>query len=77
MTLVNKTAKVEVGDLVITSGLGGVYPRGLFVGRIKSAKSPPAALYKDIKIESEVNFSSIKEILVIKSPLPPNIDGLK
>lgn len=77
MTLIKKTATVKVGDAVITSGLGGVYPRGLFIGRVKSAKSPPAALYMDIIIKSEVDFNNLQEVLVIKSPLPPNIDRFK
>lgn len=77
MTLVNKTAKVEEGDSVITSGLGGVYPKGLFVGKIITAKSPAQALYKEIKMESSVDFNNLNEVLVITSPLPPDIDELR
>ncbi len=77
MTLVRKTAKIKVGDLVTTSGLGGVYPRGIFIGRVSSAKSPQMALYKEIEIESSVDFSNLNEVLVIKSPLPPDISELQ
>jgi len=77
MTLVRKTAKIKPGDMVVTSGLGGVYPRKLFIGRVKSAKSPAQALYKDIEIESEVDFNNLDEVVVIKSPLPPKVDDLK
>ncbi|TET55177.1 MAG: rod shape-determining protein MreC [Actinobacteria bacterium] len=77
MTLVRKIRKVKKGDRVVTSGLGGVYPRGLYIGRVREAKSPATALYKYIRVESEVNFNNLQEMLVIKSPLPPNIESLK
>lgn len=77
MSLVRKTANVKVGDMVITSGLGGVYPAGLFIGRVKSASSPPQALYMDIVIGSNVEFNDLSEVLVIQSPLPPDISGLE
>ncbi|KKN29360.1 hypothetical protein LCGC14_0845030, partial [marine sediment metagenome] len=44
---------------------------------VKSAKSPAQALYKDIEIESEVDFNNLDEVVVIKSPLPPKVDDLK
>ena len=74
MILVKKTVTVKAGDAVITSGLGGVYPAGLFIGRVSSVKNPPQFLYKEINIKSEVDFDNLHEILVIKSPLPPNIE---
>ena len=77
MTLVKKTAKIKIGDMVVTSGLGGVYPRNLYIGRVRSAKSSPQALYKDIEIGSEVDFNNLGEVMVIKSPLPPKVDEFK
>jgi rod shape-determining protein MreC len=74
MILVKKTATVKKGDVVVTSGLGGVYPASLLIGRVRSVDDPPQALYKDIRIESQVDFNNLHEVLLIKSPLPPNVD---
>lgn len=52
-------------EIVLTSGLGGVYPRGLLIGYIESYKETPDMLYKTAKITSKVSFASLEEVLVI------------
>jgi len=39
-----RDADIEVGDLVITSGLGGVYPKGLRIGRVTALSDPGSDL---------------------------------
>lgn len=56
---------VIVGDIVITSGLGGVFPKGLPVGRVLNVKDMTGELFKDIEIEPAVDFSKLEEVLVI------------
>ena len=60
-----KTSDVAVGDMVITSGMGRVYPKGLPVGEVVSVGSRPGELFKDIKIRPVVDFSKLEELLVI------------
>jgi len=60
-----KSEDVIVGDIVITSGLGGVFPKGLPVGRVLNVKDMTGELFKDIEIEPAVDFSKLEEVLVI------------
>ncbi len=60
-----KTSDVVVGDKVITSGMGRVFPKGLPVGEVISVGSRPGELFKDIKIRPMVDFSKLEELLVI------------
>jgi len=60
-----KTSDVVVGDIVITSGLGGVFPKGLPVGEVTEVNSISGGLFKDIKIRPMVDFSKLEELLLI------------
>ena len=60
-----KTSDVVVGDKVVTSGLGRVYPKGLPVGEVLEVVNIPGELFKDIKLSPMVDFSKLEELLVI------------
>jgi rod shape-determining protein MreC len=45
--------------------LGGVFPKGLPVGRILKVRESPGELFKDVDLEPLVNFSKLEEVLVI------------
>lgn len=60
-----ETSDVVVGDKVITSGMGRVFPKGLPVGEVVAVGSRPGELFKDVKIRPMVDFSKLEELLVI------------
>ena len=60
-----KTSDVVVGDMVITSGMGRVFPKGLPVGEVIEVVSRPGELFKDIEVRPVVDFSKLEELLVI------------
>jgi rod shape-determining protein MreC len=60
-----KTSDVVMGDKVVTSGLGRVYPKGLPVGKVLEVVDIPGELFKDIKVKPMVDFSKLEELLVI------------
>ena len=62
---VAKSNDITLGEIVVTSGLGGVFPKGLPVGRILDVKEISGELFKDIKIRTAVDFSKLEEVLVI------------
>ncbi|MCD6306847.1 MAG: rod shape-determining protein MreC [Deltaproteobacteria bacterium] len=66
MDYMAKSGDVAVGDLVVTSGLGGVFPKGLPVGTVTEAKDEHGKLFKEIDIMPCVDFSKLEEVLVIQ-----------
>lgn len=60
-----KSADVQVGDAVVTSGLGGVFPKGLPLGRVESVEDVSNALFKEIEMKPAVDFSKLEEVLII------------
>jgi rod shape-determining protein MreC len=61
---------VQVGDPVMSSGLGQTVPRGLNIGTVKSVEPMPSELFQEIVIETEVRFSTIRRVFVITDDGP-------
>ncbi|HTO71551.1 MAG TPA: rod shape-determining protein MreC [Myxococcota bacterium] len=56
---------LEEGDLLLTSGLGTAYPKGLVVGRIASVDRKTSGLFLGAKVVPAVDFSRLEEVFVI------------
>jgi rod shape-determining protein MreC len=62
---VARNSDVQVNDLVITSGLGGVYPKGLFIGTISEVSEPGTQLLRRATIRPAVDFGRLEEVFVM------------
>ena len=74
---VSEVSDVEVGDVVITSGIDGIYPKGFVIGEVESFERAGVA-FRDIVIRPAVDFTRIEQVLVVLEPLPiadPQEDG--
>lgn len=69
MEYVSNLADVSPGDLVMTSGLDGIYPRGFVLGRVERAERG-SGLYRLIAIRPRVDFSSLDTVLLVTGPQP-------
>lgn len=56
---------VTPGDVVITSGLGGVYPKGIVIGEVGEVRKSPAALYQNISVIPASDLEGLEEVLVL------------
>jgi rod shape-determining protein MreC len=65
--------EVKIGDLVVTSGVAGVFPKDLPVGRISQVTRRTYGLYQEVEVTPAVDFSSLEEMLVILAPPPPPV----
>ncbi len=73
LNYVSGTADVKVGDVVVTSGIDGIYPKGFVVGQIESVERGGGA-FGAIVIRPAVDFSSLEGVLVVLTP-PAATDG--
>jgi rod shape-determining protein MreC len=62
---VPERADVAVGDLVVTSGLDGIYPKGLMVGRVRFV-GEGTSLFRDIRVEPSARFDRLEEVVVVR-----------
>lgn len=56
---------VRVGDVIISSGLDGVYPKGIRIGRVSSVVKRNAGIFQSVEIDPYVNFDKLEEVLVV------------
>ena len=56
---------IQVGDLVVTSGAGGLFPRGIPVGRVRAVDDRGSALFSYANLTPAVDFARIDEVLLI------------
>jgi rod shape-determining protein MreC len=73
LTYVAGTADVQVGDTLSTSGIDGLYPKGLAVGRVESVERR-AGEYSVVRVRPAVDFSSLENVLVITGATAPGVD---
>jgi rod shape-determining protein MreC len=67
MEWVSNLADVKVQDLVVSSGIDGIYPRGFVIGHVQAVKNG-AGLYKEIAIQPVVDFTALQTVLVVLDP---------
>jgi len=58
------------GDVIETSGMGGIYPRGIYIGTIKKVEEDSSLMKKYALIEPGADFSKMREVLIIE-----NVEG--
>jgi rod shape-determining protein MreC len=63
-------ADVVVGDEVVTSGMGGVFPKGIPVGRITAVERRSGALFQEATLAPAVDLSRLEEVLILTSLAP-------
>jgi len=74
MDYVSEVSDVVAGDVVVTSGIDGIYPKGFVIGRVESVEKSGTA-YRRITIKPAVDFRSIEEVLVVLTPPPASDAG--
>lgn len=71
LTEVLRSDDVEVGDQVVTNGLGGVFPRGLFVGVVASLRTEPGVQHRVADVVPYVDFARLETVaIVVNAPTP-------
>ena len=75
MDYVSEVADVVVGDVVVTSGIDGIYPKGFVIGKVDAVEKS-GSTFKRISVRPAVDFLSLEEVLVITT-LPPGREGTR
>lgn len=66
MKYLSPEAEVEQGDVVISSGKGGIYPKGMVIGKIVKVAESADGLFQTAIVQPAVNFSKLEEVLCLK-----------
>lgn len=69
LSFVSKNANIIVGDKIVTSGLGGIYPKGLFVGKVMEIRPDVQGISQYAVISPEINIDDLKAVCVVKNDM--------
>jgi rod shape-determining protein MreC len=67
MKYVSKAQDVKESDIIVSSGLGGVFPKGLMLGVVSAVDRQESGLFLKIKIAPSIDFSKLEEVSVLAS----------
>ena len=65
-TYVSTTTTLSQGEKVYTSGMGGIYPKGIYIGTIKNISETKNITDRYFELETAVDFDNLETVLVIK-----------
>lgn len=74
LEMVSQLADIKVGDLVVSSGIDGIYPKGYAIGWIETlekGKESGRGLYWTVSVRPAIDFNSLEEVLVVLVPPRP------
>ncbi|MGE6344069.1 rod shape-determining protein MreC [Bacillus mycoides] len=69
-TKISSDAKVEKDQLVVTSGLGDIFPKGLAIGKIVDVQPDPYGLTKTAYVKPSADLNDVEHIIVAKRDMP-------
>lgn len=69
MEYVSEVADIVVGDVVVSAGIDGIYPKGFVIGHVESIEKSGTS-YKRIVIRPAVDFLALEDVLVVLTPAP-------
>jgi rod shape-determining protein MreC len=67
LRFVLRTDDIQPGDVMISSGLGGIFPKGVPVGVVSKVNRKPFGITQDVEIKPSVDLNRLEEVLVITS----------
>lgn len=74
MDYVAESSDIVAGDVVVTSGIDGIYPKGFVIGSVETVeKNGPS--YRRILVKPAVNFSALEQVLIVTTPAAAHADG--
>ncbi len=71
MKYLRRTDDVQEGDLIVSSGIGGLFPKGLTIGKVVSVKKKNFGITQTVEVSPSVDFNRLEEITVIDPPKMP------
>ena len=69
----DRSQDIRAGDTIVTSGLDGIFPRGLLVGSVKSVHREGPGLFLSVSLTPAVEFRGLEQVLIVTQS-PPHLD---
>lgn len=77
ITGIPNDTEIEIGELVVTRGTGGVFPKGIPVGKVSALDFAEGESNWDLRVKPSVNFGAVKYVFVVNHLLKEELDTLE
>jgi len=65
MKYVNRAEPIILNDVVLTSGLGNIYPKGIKIGLVSKISRESYGITQDVEVNTSVDFSKLEEVIIL------------
>ena len=76
LAMIPQSALVEIGDLILTSGLGGNYPTNILIGQVTGVRRRETDLFQSASVQPVLDFNQLEIVLIITNFRPIDISPL-
>ncbi len=73
MKYVDRSQDIRNGDVIVTSGLDGIFPRGLLVGTVEGVSRGGPGMFLGVTVAPAVDFRSLEQVMVVRQ-MPPQVE---
>ncbi len=73
LAMIPQSALVEIGDLILTSGLGGNYPTNILIGQVTGVRRRETDLFQSASVQPVLDFNQLEIVLIITNFRPVDI----
>lgn len=70
LTYLSGNANLKSGQSIITSGLGGVFPKGIPIGQVVDSRPVEFGLYTEARVRLSANLGALEQVWVLMNPFP-------
>jgi len=74
---IDRRAEIKYGDLVVTSGMGGVFPKGIVIGEIVSVSKKRYGVFQEALVQPLIDFGHIEDVYIITKAATESFDILE
>jgi rod shape-determining protein MreC len=60
-----RTDDIQPGDVLISSGLGGIFPKGVVAGTVSKVNRKPFGITQEVEVQPSVDFTNLEEVLIV------------
>ena len=68
LKFLQRNEDVAFGDVVVTSGLGGIFPKGIVIGTVSRVTKEDFGVYQDAEVSPDVDLELIEEVALLGAP---------
>lgn len=75
LRFVMRDQPVKLGERVLTSGLDGVFPKGLVIGTVADTETGSGSLFQSVVVKPTVDLTRLEEVFIVTAPRPVALEA--